>query len=174
MKKVFNWIFGILILVLLIICGLQFYYLNKQSVPECIYIHDTTVVYKDSIIEKIKYRTLFDTIIEFQYKDTIIHDTVKIPIEHKVSEFNLTKDSLIINQKIHHSGYKSTVDSIEIDYKWNYTIQPKKQKKIGLVWNVGLYAGYGINFNNGQYYFSPEIGVGGSIGIGGLIEPKKQ
>jgi len=45
-----------------------------------------------------------------------------------------------------------------------------KQKKIGLVWNIGLYTGYGINFNNGQYYFSPEVGVGASIGIGGIIK----
>jgi len=49
-------------------------------------------------------------------------------------------------------------------------VQPKKQKKIGIVWNVGVYAGYGINFNNGQYYFSPEVGIGGSIGIGGFVK----
>lgn len=170
MKKVLNWIFGILILVMLLVCGLQFYYLHNQSVPECIYLHDTIVLYKDSIIEKIKYKTLFDTIIDLQVKDSLIHDTVRLPIENKVSEFTIKKDSLTINEKIHHSGFHSSIDSIELNYEWQYTVQPKKQKKIGIVWNVGVYTGYGINFNNGQYYFSPEVGIGGSIGIGGFVK----
>lgn len=56
-----------------------------------------------------------------------------------------------------------------MQYEWQYTI-PKQEKKIGIVWSLGFYAGYGMNFNNGQYYFSPEIGIGGSIGIGGKIK----
>lgn len=170
MKKVLNWIFGILILVMLFICGLQFYYLHNQSAPECIYLHDTIVLHKDSIIEKIKYKTLFDTIIDLQVKDSLIHDTVRLQIESKVSEFTIRKDSLTINEKISYHGYKTEIDSIELNYEWQYTVQPKKQKKIGIVWNVGVYTGYGINFNNGQYYFSPEVGIGGSIGIGGFVK----
>ena len=82
-----------------------------------IQIHDTTTIYKDSIIEKIKYRTLFDTIVEFHYKDTIIHDTVRIPIEHKVDSFTVKKDSLTITEKIHHSGFHSSIDSVELNYE---------------------------------------------------------
>lgn len=171
--KVINWIVGISLLVALIICGLQFYYIHNQNAPECVYLTDTIVLRKDSIIEKIKYVTEWDTVIDVQYKDTIIHDTVRLPIEHKVDSFTIKKDSLTINEKIHHSGFHSVVDSVELDYTWNYTFQSKKEKNIGLVWNVGLYAGYGINFNNGQYYFSPEIGIGGSIGIGGMIKANK-
>ena len=169
-KKVLNWIFVILLLVSLICNGLQFYQIKHLSVPEAIYLHDTVTIKKDSIITKTKWKTHFDTITEIQYKDTIIRDTVRIPIEHKVSEFKIEKDSLKITEKIHHSGWHSNIDSVELDYSFNYELMKPKQKKIGLVWNIGLYTGYGINFNNGQYYFSPEVGVGASIGIGGIIK----
>lgn len=172
MKKAINYIFGILLLVICFICGLQFYNLRNQASPECIYLHDTIVLHKDSIVEKIKYITTFDTIVKLQYKDSVIYDTIYIPVEHKTSEFTLKKDSLlIINEKIHHSGYKTSIDSIEFNYQLKYsTPKVEKSKKFGIVWNVGPYAGYGINFNNGKYYFSPEVGVGVSIGIGGIIK----
>lgn len=168
--KAINWIIGILLLVSLICNGLQFYCLKHQSVPECVYIHDTVTITKDSIITKTKYKTVFDTIVEIQYKDTILYDTIYLDIEHKVSEFELKKDSLIIREKIHHHGFKSEIDSVEFSYDWQYTFQTKKQRKWGLTWAIGPYIGYGINFHNGQYYFSPEIGIGGSIGIGGIIK----
>lgn len=170
MKKTINWIVGILLLVSLIFNGIGFYYYTHPDSPEVIYLTDTVTITQDSIITKIKWKTKFDTIIDIQFKDSIIHDSIQIPIEHKVSEFSLTKDSLQINEKIHHSGFHTTIDSVELDYNWKYTVEPKKQKKIGLVWNIGPYIGYGINFNNGQYYFSPEVGVGASIGIGGIIK----
>lgn len=168
--KVLNWIIGILLLLSLICNGLQFYCLKHKSVPEYVYLHDTVTITKDSIITKTKYKTVFDTIVEIQYKDTVIHDTVRIPIEHNQSDFSIKKDSLTINETIWHSGFHSTIDSIVLDYTWNYEITKPKSKRIGLVWCIGPYIGYGINFNNGQYYFSPEVGVGGSIGIGGIIK----
>ena len=169
-KKVLNWIFGILLLVLLLFNGYSFYQIRHQTAPEVIYLHDTVTIHTDSIITRTKWKTKWDTITEIQYKDTIIYDTIEIPIEHKVSEFQLKKDSLELKQKIYHSGFHSTIDSIKLDYNWNYEITKPKPKKIGLVWCVGPYIGYGINFNNGQYYFSPEVGVGVSIGIGGTIK----
>ena len=133
-------------------------------------MHDTVTITKDSIITKTKYKSVFDTITEIQYKDTVLYDTIYLPIEHHQSEFSIKKDSLTINETIWHSGFHSTIDSIKLDYNWNYEIPKPKHKKIGLVLNIGLYTGYGINFNNGQYYFSPEVGVGVSIGIGGIIK----
>lgn len=168
--KAINWIIGILLLVSLICNGLQFYCLKHQSVPECVYLHDTVTITKDSIITKTKFKTVFDTIVEIQYKDTVLYDIVQVPIEHNQSEFSIKKDSLTINETIWHSGFHSSIDSVKLDYSWNYEIVKPKPKKIGLVWNIGLYAGYGINFNNGQYYFSPEVGVGASIGLGGFIK----
>lgn len=117
------------------------------------------------------WKTKWDTIKEIHYKDTVLFDTIYFDIEHNQSEFSIQKDSLTINETIWHSGFHSTIDSIKLDYNWNYTLpEPKKQRKWGLVWNIGPYVGYGINFNNGQYYFSPEVGIGGSIGIGGIIK----
>lgn len=169
-KKVLNYIFGISLLVSLIFNGYSFYQLRHLDVPEAIYLHDTVTIRTDSIITKTKWKTVFDTITEIQYKDTVLYDTVYLPIEHHQSEFSIKKDSLTINETIWHSGFHSTIDSIKLDYNWNYEITKPKPKKIGVVWNIGPYIGYGINFNNGQYYFSPEVGVGVSIGIGGIIK----
>lgn len=169
-KKTFFIILAVLLLVSLIFNGLQFYCLHNQNTPECIQIHDTIVIHKDSIITKTKWKTKFDTIVEIHYKDTILYDTIEIPIEHKQSDFTIKKDSLTINETIWHSGYHSSIDSIKLDYNWNYEITKTKPKKLGLVWNIGPYIGYGVGFNNGQYYFSPEVGIGGSIGLGGFIK----
>lgn len=169
-KKALNTVFGILLLVSLIFNGYSFYQLRHLDAPGTIYLHDTVTITKDSIITKTKYKSVFDTITEIQYKDTVLYDTIEIPVEHKVSEFKIEKDSLKITEKIYHSGFHSTIDSIKLDYNWNYEIERPKPKKIGIVWNIGPYIGYGINFNNGQYYFSPEVGVGVSIGIGGIIK----
>ena len=169
-KKALNIVFIILFLVSLIFNGYCFYQLRHLDAPGIIYLHDTVTITKDSIITKTKYKSVFDTIVEIQYKDTVLYDTIYLPIEHKQSEFSIQKDSLTINETIWHSGFHSTIDSIKLDYNWNYEIPKQKPKKIGIVWNIGIYTGYGINFNNGQYYFSPEVGVGLSIGIGGIIK----
>ena len=169
-KKALNIVFGILLLVSLIFNGYSFYQLRHLDAPGTIYLHDTVTITKDSIITKTKYKSVFDTIVKIQYKDTVLYDTIYLPIEHNQSEFSIKKDSLTINETIWHSGFHSTIDSIKLDYNWNYEIPKQKPKKIGIVWNIGPYIGYGINFNNGQYYFSPEVGVGVSIGIGGIIK----
>lgn len=169
-KKALNIVFGILLLVSLIFNGYSFYQLRHLDAPGTIYLHDTVTIHNNSIQEKIVYKTKFDTITEIQYKDTVLYDTIEIPVEQKVSEFKIEKDSLKITEKIYHSGFHSTIDSIKLDYNWNYEIPKQKPKKIGIVFNIGPYIGYGINFNNGQYYLSPEVGVGVSIGIGGIIK----
>ena len=169
-EKVLNWIFGILFLVSLIFNVYSFYQLRHLDAPGTIYLYDTVTITKDCVITKTMWKTNFDTIVEIQYKDTIIYDTIYLPIEHHQSEFSIQKDSLTINETIWHSGFHSTIDSIKLDYNWNYEIPKQKPKKIGIVWNIGPYIGYGINFNNGQYYFSPEVGVGVPIGIGGIIK----
>ena len=169
-KKALNIVFGILLLASLIFNGYSFYQLRHLDAPGTIYLHDTVTITKDSIITKTKYKSIFDTITEIHYKDTVLYDTIYLPIEHHQSDFSIKNDSLTINETIWHSGFHSTIDSIKLDYNWNYEIPKQKPKKIGIVWNIGIYTGYGINFNNGQYYFSPEVGVGASIGIGGIIK----
>lgn len=172
MKKIVNWVIGILLLVALITNGLQFYYLSKKSAPEVIKVTDTLIIKKDSIIEKVKWKTKFDTIIDLQYKDTIIHDTIEIPIEHKVSEFNLKKDSFELKQKIHHSGFHSVIDSVECSYTFNYEISKPKPKKFGWCVTFGPSVTYGVNFNTGNktFDYGPSLGVSVVIGPSYIIK----
>lgn len=166
MKKALNWIFGILILGLLICSTLQFYYIKHLDAPEVIKIHDTTIIKKDSIIEKIKYKTLWDTVVDLQYKDTIIHDTVKIPIEHKVDSFTVKKDSLTITEKIHHSGFHSNIDSVEFNYSLNYELPKSKPKKFGWCITFGPSISYDITIDVQNKTWSNGPSAGFSIVIG--------
>lgn len=166
MKKVLNWIFGILLLVALIISGLQFYYIHKLDAPECVYVTDTMVIKKDSIIEKTKWKTKYDTILDIRYKDTVIHDTVRILIEHKVSEFTVEKDSLKITEKIHHSGWHSNIDSVELDYSFNYELKSTKKKKFGWCITFGPSINYSITLDTQNKTWSNGPSAGVSIVIG--------
>lgn len=172
-----NYIIVILSLIILLLLGFIFYQ-NKCVPPsvdilritDTVVVHNTDTLYK----EKIKFVTKYDTIISYDVtiNDSIhqITDTLEIPIEHKQAQFSITKDSLTINTNVFYQGFRAQIDSIETSYDFNYTIQPPKQKKIGLVWCVGPYVGYGFQFNKGQYTNGIEVGIGASIGIGGIIK----
>ena len=124
--KTLNWIFGIILLCSLILNGILIYKQANQSVPERIEIHDSIFLTKDSIVTKTIYETFIDTFVvhDIVYMDSVIKvtDTIRVPIEHKVSEFNIEKDSLMLNERIWHSGYRTTIDSIAVDYSLNYSI----------------------------------------------------
>ena len=171
-KKALNIVFGILFLMSLIFNGYSFYQLRHLDVSEAIYLHDTVTIHTDSIITKTKYKSIFDTIVEIQYKDTVLYDTVYLPIEHNQSEFSIKKDSLTINETIWHSGFHSTIDSIKLDYNWNYEIPKSKPKKIGIVWFVGPTVTGGVNFNanNKTFDYGPSVGISVGVGIGGIIK----
>ena len=80
-KTSLNIVFGILFLVSLIFNGYSFYQLRHLDAPGTIYLHDTVTIHTNSIQEKIVYKTNFDTITEIQYKDTVLYDTIEIPVE---------------------------------------------------------------------------------------------
>ena len=88
-KKALNTIFIILFLVSLIFNGYSLYQLRHLDAPGTIYLHDTVTITKDSIITKTRYKTVFDTIVEIQYKDTVLYDTIYLTIEHNQSEFSI-------------------------------------------------------------------------------------
>ena len=171
-KKTLNIVFGILFLVSLIFNGYSFYQLRHLDAPGTIYLHDTVTISKDCVITKTLQKTVFDTITEIQYKDTVLYDTIYLPIEHNQSEFSIQKDSLTINETIWHSGFHSTIDSIKLDYNWNYEIPKPKPKKIGLVWFVGPTVSGGVNFNanNKTFDYGPSVGISVGVGIGGIIK----
>ena len=164
--KALNWIIGVLLLVSLIFNGLQFYYIRHLDAPECVYLTDTVTIKKDSIITKTKWKTKFDTIIDVQYKDTILHDTIYMPIEHKVSEFELKKDSFELKQKIHHSGWHSNIDSVECSYSLNYEIMKPKPKKFGWCITFGPSINYGITLDTQNKTWCTGPSAGFSIVIG--------
>ena len=143
-----------------------------MDAPEVVYLHDTVTIAKDSIITKTKYKSVFDTIVKIQYKDTVLYDTIYLPIEHNQSEFSIKKDSLTINETIWLSGFHSTIDSVKLDYNWNYEITKPKPKKIGLVWFVGPTITGGVNFNanNKTFDYGPSVGISVGVGIGGIIK----
>ena len=170
--KALNWIIGVLLLVSLIFNGLQFYQLKHLSVPECVYVSDTVTIHTDSIITKTKWKTKFDTIIDVQYKDTILHDTIYMPIEHKVSEFELKKDSFELKQKIHHSGWHTNIDSVECSYSLNYEIMKPKPKKFGWCITFGPSINYGITLDvqNKTWCTGPSAGFSVVIGPSYIIK----
>lgn len=165
-KKVLNWIFGILLMVSLIFNGYSFYQIRHLNVPEAIYLHDTVTITKDSIITKTKYKSVFDTITEIQYKDTVLYDTIYLPIEHNQSEFSIKKDSLTINETIWHSGFHSTIDSIKLDYNWNYEIPKPKPKKFGWSITFGPSINYGVTLDTQNKTWTHGPSAGFSIVIG--------
>ena len=171
-KKALNIVFGILLLVSLIFNGYCFYQLRHLDAPGTIYLHDTVTITKDSIITKTKYKSVFDTITEIQYKDTVLYDTIYLPIEHKQSEFSIKKDSLTINETIWHSGFHSTIDSIKLDYNWNYEIAKPKPKKFGWCITVGPSVNFGINLDmhNKTFNYGPSAGFSIVIGPSYIIK----
>lgn len=173
-KKVLNYIIGILFILSLIMNGILGCqnYRYRNTPPEKIEIHDTVTIHTDSIITKTKWKTHFDTITEIQYKDTIIHDTIRIPVEHKVSEFELKKDSFELKQKIYHSGWHSNIDSIKLDYNWNYEITKPKPKKFGWCITFGPSVNFGINLDmhNNTFNYGPSAGFSVTIGPSYIIK----
>lgn len=165
-KKILNIIFGILLLVLLLFSGYSFYQMRHQDAPEVIYLHDTVTIKKDSIITKTKWKTKWDTITEIQYKDTVLYDTIYLDIEHNQSDFSIKKDSLTINETIWHSGFHSTIDSIKLDYNWNYEITKPKPKKFGWCITFGPSINYSITLDTRNKTWSNGPSVGVSIVVG--------
>ena len=167
-KKVLNYIIGILFILSLITIGILGYqnYGYRTTPPEKIEIHDTFTIHKDSIHEKILYKTKFDTILDVHYKDTIIYDTIYLDIEHNQSNFSIKKDSLTINETIWHSGFHSTIDSVKLDYNWNYEITKPKPKKFGWCITIGPSINYGITLDTQNITWTHGPSAGFSIVIG--------
>lgn len=148
---------------------------NKQQ-PNIKYIpiHDTITITKDSIVYKTKP-------VNFYFHDTLYvkesGDTVKLdslPITEYVYQDTIKTDSTSTEIKINYHGFDAGIDNINLihNYFEKQTTIVKEPKKVGLVWFVGAYAGYGIHgsMNTGTFGHGPEVGIGAGIGIGGKIK----
>ena len=166
---------NILLLVsVIIITGLSILvYFQKQKlsvVPAPVIITDTITIteFKDKII----YKEHFDTIFTV---DTIYIDSsgnkqvqVELPIEHKVAEFTTVKDSLELHQKIFYTGWRASIDSSNVDYHFTYKSVPERPKlNVGWSLTIGPSVGYDIVFlQDGRYKYGPTIGINATFGIG--------
>lgn len=168
-----NIIILILSLVIVVLICLLSYTYKCMNNNETVVVKDTITITKYE--DKIRYVTKFDTIINFEYihhhdsiTDTInVHDTVVLPIEHKVSEFTIKKNDLALNEKIYYHGFKAEIDSTNIDYTFIYEPKKGKNYKVGQSIVIGIQGGYGMGFQpGGTYMFEPYIGVGVTYGFG--------
>lgn len=140
-----------LIIVLLLLIGFGVFLTYRHNTIKTEYITDTIRITKTYNKEKlIPYKVIVKSI------DTIIIDSTHyatIPIETK--SYNDTiindKDSVIFKASL--SGYKTSLDSINISVHSIQSINTiKKQSR----YSIGLHIGYGFT-NKG---FSPIIGIG--------------
>lgn len=157
----------IIILVIFLIgwfCSKKYYYVPINPVE----IHDTIKIDSVRIVEKTKIvdKSVFDTTYIWKY-DTIT-DTIKleIPIEHKEYIDTLRTDTSEIDLRIKYSGFKTSLDEIDITNHY-YVKQPVKTNKIkvGQSITLGVQTGYGVTLTD-QPQFSPYIGLGITYGLG--------
>ena len=149
---------------------------QKQQEPKIEYIekHDTVTVEKERIVEKtkIKYIDRIDTFYVKEFGDTVL--VQDLPIEHKVYEDTIKNDSTSTEIKIEYSGFNAQVDGVYVHHNYfeKQTTIVKEPKKVGIVWFVGAYAGYGVHgsINTGTFGHGPEVGIGVGIGIGNRIK----
>lgn len=149
---------------------------QKQPEPQIIKVpvHDTITIdsiqikWKEKPVEVLRIDTFYTT----KNGDTI--KTPEIPITKKVYEDTISTDSTSTEIKIQYSGFNANIDEIQLRHNYynsrEVIVQPPK--KVGLVWYVGLGAGYGIHgsMNTGTFGHGPEIGVVVGLGFGGIIK----
>ena len=148
---------------------------NKPETKiEYIPVHDTITLTHDSIIYKIKpvKEYVIDTFYVKESGDTIQLDS--LPITEYRYQDTIKTDSASTEITVNYHGFNAGIDNINLvhNYYQKQTTIVKEPKKIGIVWFVGAYVGYGIHgsINTGTFGHGPEIGVGAGIGIGEMIK----
>lgn len=99
-------------------------------------------------------------------------DTISLDVDHKQAMFSVHNDTIDINTTVLYHGIMTGIDSVSVGYNlhYNYIPPPVKQRKVGLVWCVGIGGGYGYQFSNNTYSRGAEVGIYATIGLGGLIK----
>lgn len=162
--------YRIITLVLILMCSFCVFYCTRldkgQSAPNV--IHDTINITKfETKIKEVPvyyYDTIFNNVfVSSTTNDTIkIIDTLRIPIETNETSFNIKKDSFEVNGIITHSGFKSTIENIELDYKYTLPKQKKPRK-----WHIALQGGFGVQYGliKNEFDVGPYIGLGVSYDL---------
>lgn len=163
-------------LVIGIILGILINLPSCQKQPETIIeykeVHDTVII--DSI--RIQWKTkpvnvyLIDTFYVKESGDTIKLDS--LPVTEYQYKDTIKTDTTSTEMVIYYSGFNASLDSIWL--KHNYFEKQTtiiKEKKIGLVWYIGIDAGFGghIDIPAKQIGWGPQFGIHVGVGIGGKI-----
>ena len=171
LKYISSVIIGIIIGILINIPSCQ-----KESGSEVIYkeVHDTVTI--DSV--RIQWKTkpvevyLIDTFYVKESGDTVKLDS--LPIEKKVYKDTIINDSTSTEIQVNFHGFDAGIDSIWLRHNYfeKETTIVKQPKKVGLVWAIGLGAGFGghASINGETFGYGPQIGIYGVVGIGNRIK----
>ena len=146
---------------------------QPESKIEYIPVHDTIKVYKDSIVYKTKPVNVYlvDTFYVKVSGDTVKLDS--LPVTEYQYKDTIKTDSTSTEIMVNFHGFNAGIDSIGLVHNYFNTKETivLPPKRIGLVWFVGVYGGYGLHGNMGQGTFGhgPEVGIGVGLGLGGII-----
>ena len=136
----------------------------NKSEPQPVILKDTIIINKETIKwkEKVIYSTKYDTLIV--YNNDTVTDTIKVelPLTTKLYSDSIVTDSSKIHYGAIYSGFKTTLDSMWIDYTFTPKITSKKQNKWGKSIGVGFQCGIGGQYDilTKQMGFGPYFGVG--------------
>lgn len=140
----------------------------KVPVHDTITIDSIQIKWKERPVEVLRIDTFYTT------KDGDTIKTPEIPIIKKVYEDTISTDSTSTEIKIQYSGFNASIDEIQLRHNYYNTkeIIVKEPKRVGLVWFVGAYVGYGGHgsINTGTFGHGPEVGVGIGLGLGNRIK----
>lgn len=165
----------LILFILSISLNVYFFILDNKQKEKTTIIEkwNTDTIKIDSIqikeIEKIKWKTNFDTIVKYKTDTVIDSILVEIPIYQHTFDSTIVKNDIITNLNIGYSGFKSQIDYINLDSKiknTETTTTVVKKKRINQGLNIGLGIGYGFVPNgNNQFLLKPYVGINVNYGI---------
>lgn len=155
----------VIIVVLLCIIGYLCWNNHTKNSVEYITITTTDTLYVERIIK--------DTvpILKYKYVDRYITDTlmtvdsIYVPVNIPISNYHYSNTLFNNNDTIKYSaylsGYKTTLDSIDISVRYPQII---KNTTIKTVNKGGITYGLGVGFGYGVFTKKPDIFIGGYVG----------
>lgn len=163
---------AILALLLLQKCGGSQPGVKIEYVP----VHDTVTITTERLVEKTKTVFVKDTLLKVDsvYVTNDGETFVELPMKWSQYKDTIKNDSSEVKIEIDYHGIEAGIDKVHLDYKYDKEIKTitLPPKKVGLVWSVGVGVGFGghANINTVTFGYGPEIGIYGTIGIGGFIK----
>lgn len=158
----------IIVLSILLMISLYFNFKPNNIDYQPLIVHDTIQVDSIRIEEhtKIQYVQSIDTFTVVE-RDTL-RDTIyfQLPIEHKEYQDTLRTDTSEITLDIKYSGFKATLDEINItNHYWKDMPVNQKKWHIKPSFNIGLGGGMGLGIRDGCLKPEPQVGIYGTVGF---------